>query len=152
MSGLTAEQFAELNGKELGVSEWFRVEQSRVDEFARATDDFQFIHVDPERARETPFGQTIAHGFLTLSLLPVFMQQANLPLPAGMKMGVNYGGNKTRFLAPVKVGTRIRGRFRQTAFEMKGPNQFQHSIEYVVEIEGEERPALIADWILQYFV
>lgn len=152
MKTLSPEQFAELNGTEVGASEWFTVQQDRVDEFARATDDFQFIHVDPEKARATPFGGTIAHGFLTLSLLPMFMQQAALPVPAGLKMGVNYGGNKTRFLAPVKVGARIRGRFRQLAFDARAPGQFQHVLEYVVEIEGEEKPALIAEWVLQYFV
>lgn len=149
---LTLEEFLDLNGKEIGVSDWILVDQQRVDTFAEATGDFQFIHVDPERARETPFGQTIAHGFLTLSLFPLLAQQAGLPLPTGMKMGVNYGGNKTRFLAPVKVGKRVRGRFRQISYEAKGSGKYQHTIEYVVEIEGEEKPGLIAEWTTMYFV
>lgn len=152
MRNLSEAEFIELNGKEIGVSDWILVDQARVNGFAEATGDFQFIHVDPDKARHTPFGQTIAHGFLTLSLFPMLAEQAGLPLPAGMKMGVNYGGNRTRFLAPVKVGKRVRGRFRQLAYEAKGAGQYQHTLEYVVEIEGEEKPALIAEWITLYFV
>jgi acyl dehydratase len=149
---LSEEEFVALNGKEIGLSDWVLVDQERINRFAEATGDFQFIHVDPELARGTPFGSTIAHGFLTLSLLPMLSQAADLPAPVGMKMGVNYGGNRTRFLAPVKVGKRLRGRFRQIAYEAKGPGQFQHTIEYVVEIEGEDKPALMAEWVLLYFV
>jgi acyl dehydratase len=149
---LSEEEFVALNGKEIGLSDWVLVDQERNNRFAEATGDFQFIHVDPELARGTPFGSTIAHGFLTLSLLPMLSQAADLPAPVGMKMGVNYGGNRTRFLAPVKVGKRLRGRFRQIAYEAKGPGQFQHTIEYVVEIEGEDKPALMAEWVLLYFV
>lgn len=152
MANLTEEEFLALNGKEIGVSDWVLIDQERIDRFAEATGDFQFIHVDPELARNTPFGSTIAHGFLTLSLFPMLAQAAGLPLPAGMKMGVNYGGNRTRFLAPVKVGKRVRGRFKQIAYEAKGPGQFQHSMEYVVEIEGEDKPALMAEWVTLYFV
>ncbi len=152
MRNLSEAEFIELNGKEIGVSDWILVDQARVNGFAEATGDFQFIHVDADKARHTPFGQTIAHGFLTLSLFPMLAGQADLPLPAGMKMGVNYGGNRTRFLAPVKVGKRVRGRFRQLAYEAKGAGQYQHTLEYVVEIEGEEKPALIAEWITLYFV
>lgn len=152
MRTLSEEEFAALNGQEIGLSDWFLVDQDRVDRFAQATGDFQFIHVDPERARHTPFGGTIAHGFLTLSLFPTLAQAADLPLPVGMKMGVNYGGNRSRFLAPVRVGKRVRGRFRQLGYEAKGPGQFQHTIEFVVEIEGEEKPALLAEWVTLYFV
>ncbi len=152
MRNLSEAEFIELNGQEIGVSDWILVDQARVNGFAEATGDFQFIHVDADKARHTPFGQTIAHGFLTLSLFPMLAEQAGLPLPAGMKMGVNYGGNRTRFLAPVKVGKRVRGRFRQLAYEAKGAGQYQHTLEYVVEIEGEEKPALIAEWITLYFV
>lgn len=152
MPNLSEEEFVALNGKEIGLSDWVLVDQERINRFAEATGDFQFIHVDPELARGTPFGSTIAHGFLTLSLLPMLSQAADLPAPVGMKMGVNYGGNRTRFLAPVKVGKRLRGRFRQIAYEAKGPGQFQHTIEYVVEIEGEDKPALMAEWVLLYFV
>lgn len=152
MAILSPDAITALDGTEIGVSDWQLIDQERVNAFAEATGDYQFIHVDPERAKATPFGQTIAHGFLTLSLLPLFMQQADLPMPAGLKMGVNYGGDKTRFLAPVKVGKRVRGRFRQIAFEAKGANQFQHRVEFTVEIEGEDKPALIAEWITLYFV
>jgi acyl dehydratase len=149
---LSPQDMAALDGQEIGVSDWQLIDQDRVDAFAEATGDFQFIHVDPERAKATPFGQTIAHGFLTLSLFPMLMQQADLPMPEGLKMGVNYGGNKTRFLAPVKVGKRVRGRFRQIAFEAKGGGQHQHTVEFSVEIEGEEKPAVIAEWITLYFL
>ena len=142
---MTPEELSALDGQEIGLSDWLLIDQDRVNAFAEATGDFQFIHVDPERAKATPFGQTIAHGFLTLSLFPLLM-------PAGLKMGVNYGGNKTRFLAPVKVGKRVRGRFRQIAFEAKGGGQYQHSIEFTVEIEGEDKPAVIAEWITLYFL
>ncbi len=149
---MTPEEISALDGKEIGLSDWLLIDQDRVNAFAEATGDFQFIHVDPERAKQTPFGQTIAHGFLTLSLFPLLMQQADLPMPAGLKMGLNYGGNKTRFLAPVKVGKRVRGRFRQIAFEAKGGGQYQHMVEFSVEIEGEDKPAVIAEWITLYFL
>lgn len=152
LPNLTEQEFVALNGKEIGVSDWVLIDQERINRFAEATGDFQFIHVDPEAARGTPFGSTIAHGFLTLSLFPMLAQSADLPLPAGMKMGVNYGGNRTRFLAPVKVDKRVRGRFRQIAYEAKGGGQFQHTMEFVVEIEGEDKPALMAEWVTLYFV
>lgn len=152
LANLSEQEIMELTGKEIGVSDWILIDQARVNGFAEATGDFQFIHVDPDKARHTPFGQTIAHGFLTLSLFPLLAQQADLPLPTGLKMGVNYGGNKTRFLAPVKVGKRVRGRFRQLGYDAKGPGQFQHTLEFIVEIEGEEKPALIAEWVTLYFV
>ncbi|MEJ6009388.1 MaoC family dehydratase [Novosphingobium aquae] len=152
MRNLTEEEFLALNGTEIGVSDWVLVDQERINRFAEATGDFQFIHVNPELARNTPFGSTIAHGFLTLSLFPMLAQAADLPLPVGMKMGVNYGGNRTRFLAPVKVGKRVRGRFKQIAYETKGGGQFQHTMEFVVEIEGEAKPALMAEWVTLYFV
>lgn len=152
MPNLSEDEIVALNGKEIGLSDWILVDQDRINRFAEATGDFQFIHIDPELARNTPFGSTIAHGFLTLSLLPMLSQAAQLPQPAGVKMGVNYGGNRTRFLAPVKVGKRVRGRFKQIAYEAKAPGQFQQTIEFVVEIEGEDKPALMAEWILLYFV
>jgi len=123
-----------------------------VNKFAEATGDFQFIHVDPEKAKLTPFGGPIAHGFLSLSLLPVLTAQANLPRLDGVKMGVNYGGNKTRFIAPVKVGKRVRGHFKMLELEEKRPGQFQQTMEFTLEIEGEEKPALMAEWITQFFI
>lgn len=152
MAVVTKEELFALKGKDIGTSEWMLVDQDRVNKFAEATGDFQFIHVDPERAKLTPFGGPIAHGFLSLSLLPVLTAQANLPRLDGVKMGVNYGGNKTRFIAPVKVGKRVRGHFKMLDIEEKRPGQFQQTMEFTLEIEGEDKPALIAEWITQFFV
>ena len=139
-------------GQELGVSDWVTVDQDMIDKFAEATGDHQFIHVDVEKAKMTPFGGTIAHGFLTLSLLPRLAAEADMPRPEGVKMGVNYGGNKVRFLTPVKSGSRVRGRFKLLDIEEKRPGQWQQTQEFTVEIEGESKPALIAEWISQFFV
>ena len=123
-----------------------------IDAFAEATGDHQFIHVDPERAAATPFGGTIAHGFLTLSLMPLLHSKVtDAPELAGALMGVNYGGNKVRFLTPVRSGSRVRGRFKLLSFEQKKPGQFQQTTEFTVEIEGASKPALIAEWIGQAF-
>jgi acyl dehydratase len=142
----------ELVGKPLGSSEWVLVDQAMIDKFADATGDHQFIHVDEERARLTPFGGTIAHGFLTLSLFPLLMAKSDCPHPAGVKMGVNYGGNKVRFLAPVRSGKRVRGHFKLLEIDEKRPGQWQQTLEFTIEIEGEEKPALMAEWISQFFV
>jgi acyl dehydratase len=139
-------------GQPIGTSEWLTVSQEMIDKFADATGDHQFIHVDPEKAKLTPFGTTIAHGFLSLSLMPVLTQMADLPRLDGIKMGVNYGGNKTRFLAPVRSGKRVRGHFKLLELDEKRPGQWQQTIEYTLEIEGEDKPALIAEWISQFFV
>ncbi|WP_420606249.1 MaoC family dehydratase [Novosphingopyxis sp.] len=139
-------------GEELGVSDWVTVDQAMIDTFAEATGDHQFIHVDPERAKLTPFGGTIAHGFLTLSLLPRLAAAADMPRPEGLKMGVNYGGNKVRFLVPVPSGSRVRGRFKLLELEEKRPGQWQQTQLFTVEIEGQDKPALIAEWISQFFV
>ena len=135
------------------VSAWITVTQAMIDAFAEATGDHQFIHVDPERARHTPFGTTIAHGFLTLSLLPQIMERTpDAPRLDGATMGVNYGSDRVRFVAPVPSGSRIRGRSRLTAFTQKRPRQFQITSEMTVEIEGQDKPAMIAEWISQVFV
>ncbi|RIA37650.1 acyl dehydratase [Hephaestia caeni] len=135
------------------LSEWVEVSQKMIDTFADATGDHQFIHVDPERAKLTPFGGTIAHGFLTLSLMPMLAAKVpDAPRVAGTKMGVNYGGNRVRFLQPVRSGKRVRGRFTLLAFEEKRPGQWQQTTEFTVEIEGEDKPAMIAEWISQIFV
>lgn len=149
---VTKDELFALKGQHIGTSEWFTVDQETINKFAEATGDHQFIHVDPERAKLTPFGGTIAHGFLSLSLLPMLMAQANLPHLDGVKMGVNYGGNKTRFLAPVRSGKRVRGHFKMLDIEEKRPGQFQQSVEFTLEIEGEEKPALMAEWITQFFI
>ena len=138
-------------GGEVGVSEWILVDQARIDSFADVTEDHQFIHVDPEAAAKTPFGGTIAHGFLTLSLLSRMAADAMLR-PDNVKMGVNYGFERVRFLAPVRSGKRVRGRFVLASFEEKRPGQYQFVHTVTVEIEGEEKPALIADWIGMIFV
>ena len=139
-------------GTEIGVSDWLTVTQQMIDTFADATGDHQFIHVDPEKAKLTPFGGTIAHGFLTLSLMPQLSEKMDAPRIEGVKMGVNYGGNKTRFLAPVRSGKRVRGRFKLLELEEKRPGQWQQVMEFTVEIEGEDKPALIAEWISQFFI
>ena len=138
-------------GSEVGVSDWLAVDQAAIDAFAEVTHDHQFIHVDPEAAAKTPFGGTIAHGFLTLSLLSRMAADAMLR-PDDVKMGVNYGFEKVRFLAPVHSGRRVRGRFLLERFEEKRPGQWQFVHTVTVEIEGEDKPALIAEWIGMIFV
>jgi acyl dehydratase len=138
-------------GEEVGVSDWILIDQPRIDAFAEVTDDHQFIHVDPAAAAMTPFGGTVAHGFLTLSLLSRMAADAMLR-PNNIKMGVNYGFEKVRFLAPVRSGSRVRGRFRLQRFEEKRPGQYQFVHEVTVEIEGEDKPALIAEWIGLIFI
>ena len=135
-----------LVGQEVGLSRWISVDQARIDAFARITEDEQFIHVDPERAKSTPFGGTIAHGFLTLSLASAMSYDAVAPLD-GVVMGVNYGFDKLRFLTPVPAGSRIRGRFKLLSAEDKGGGRWLLKHELTVEIEGAEKPALIAEWL-----
>ncbi|HEX8572721.1 MAG TPA: MaoC family dehydratase [Allosphingosinicella sp.] len=138
-------------GSEVGISDWILVDQARIDAFAEITEDPQFIHIDPEAAAKTPFGGTIAHGFLTLSLLSRMAADSMLR-PDGVKMGVNYGFEKVRFMAPVRSGKRVRGRFTLVRCEEKKPGQWQFVHNVTVEIEGEEKPALVADWIGLIFV
>ena len=152
MAVVTADELKALVGQHVGTSDWLTVDQAMIDKFAEATGDHQFIHVNPEMAAKTPFGGTIAHGFLSLSLMPTLTAQTDLPRLDGIKMGVNYGGNKTRFLAPVRSGKRVRGHFKLLEIEEKRPGQWQQTIEYTLEIEGEDKPALIAEWISQFFV
>lgn len=135
-----------LIGEEIGVSRWMEIDQARIDAFADITEDRQFIHIDPEAARATPFGGTIAHGFLTLSLLSAMSYDAVPPLE-GVAMGVNYGFDKLRFLAPVRAGSKVRGRFRLLSAEDKGGGRWLLKQEVTVEIEGAEKPALIAEWL-----
>lgn len=134
------------------TSDWVEVTQGMIDRFAEATGDHQFIHVDPDAAAQTPFGGTIAHGFLTLSLMPLLTSTADMPRVEGAKMGVNYGGNKVRFLTPVRSGSKVRGHFKLLSFDEKRPGQFQQTVEFTVEIEGQDKPALLAEWISQVFV
>ena len=138
-------------GSETGLSDWLTLDQARIDAFADATEDRQFIHTDPAAAAQGPFGGTIAHGFLTLSLLSRMGAEAML-LPDALKMAVNYGFDRVRFLAPVRSGSRIRGRFRLDSAQEKAPGQIllRHSV--TVEIEGEDKPALTADWLGLMFI
>ena len=133
-------------GTEIGVSPWILVDQQAIDRFADVTGDHQFIHVDPEAAARTPFGGTVAHGFLTLSLLSQMAAHVML-VPDTLKMAVNYGFEKVRFIAPVRSGKRVRGHFTLASAEEKRPGQWQFVHHVTVEIEGEEKPALTADWI-----
>lgn len=152
MSAISPQEMKGMVGQNLGTSEWLLVDQDMINKFADATGDHQFIHVNEEMAKMTPFGGTIAHGFLTLSLFPVLMAKSDCPRVEGVKMGVNYGGNKVRFLAPVRSGKRVRGHFKLLELEEKRPGQWQQTLEFTVEIEGEDKPALMAEWISQFFV
>src|SRR5947199_5770278 len=141
--------FAEIQariGTEIGVSGWIPIDQQAIDTFAEVTGDHQFIHTDPEAAARTPFGGTVAHGFLTLSLLSRMGAEAML-LPEGMTMAVNYGLDRVRFLAPVRGGSRVRGRFTLDSVEEKAPGQLLMRHNVTVEIEGENKPALTAQWL-----
>ena len=145
LEGYTLATINEFIGRELGVSDWITVDQERINQFAECTGDHQWIHVDVERARrESPFGTTIAHGYLTLSLLPA-MQFSVGTLPSGVKAGLNYGADKVRFVNPVKAGARIRDRITLVAAEDRGNGRVLVTSRHTVEIEGEEKPALVAD-------
>jgi acyl dehydratase len=136
-------------GSEIGVSPWLPVEQDRIDLFAQATDDHQWIHVDPERARKGPFGGTIAHGFLTLSLLPRMMAEALRV--GGVRMSVNYGLNRVRFTAPVPSGSRVRARVTLAKLEkLDGGVQLLWTV--TVEREGGDRPCLVAEWLVRHYL
>jgi acyl dehydratase len=138
-------------GTEIGVSRWFEIGQARIDRFAEITEDTFFIHVDPERAaRETPYGGTIAHGFLTASLLSAMAYDA-LPRLRGAARSVNYGFNRLRFVSPVRAGSRVRGRFTLTRADDGKPGEVTLEYATTVEIEGEPRPALAADWLSRHF-
>ena len=138
-------------GKELGRSAWLKIDQQRINLFAEATGDFQFIHVDPEKAAKTPFGCTIAHGFLTLSLIPTLMEDI-LVLPQGLKMVVNYGLDSVRFIQPVKVDSQVRLKIDLAEVHEKKPGQWLLKAIATLEIEGEEKPAYIAESLSLCFV
>ncbi|GAA6189605.1 MaoC family dehydratase [Litorivita sp. NS0012-18] len=142
---LSRAEYEAFVGKEMGVSEWYTVTQEQIDQFAECTHDHQFIHVDPEAAAKTPFGTTIAHGFLTLSLLSAMVYE--MPSITGVVMGVNYGMNKVRFVSPVKTGSRVRGRFVLQALDDIREGEIQTTLAVTVEIEGQEKPALVAEWL-----
>lgn len=148
---IATQDYSDFIGRETDATDWLEVDQDRVNAFADCTLDHQFIHIDPEAASKTPFGSTIAHGFLTLSLLSYFAEQLKIAMD-GVKMGVNYGLDKVRFINPVKVGQRVRARGKVLDILEKNPGQFQLKLEITVEIEGEAKPALIAEWLVMQFV
>lgn len=149
---ITLEAYQAMVGKEIGVSSWHLIDQPRIDTYADVTDDHQFIHVDPERAKtETAFGTTIAHGFLTMSMMSVMSYEV-MPAIAGTTMGVNYGFDKLRFISPVRAGKRVRGRFVLAEAKLRKAGELQSRTNVTVEIEGEDKPALVAEWLgLIYF-
>lgn len=138
-------------GEEVGVSSWLTIDQARIDAFADSTEDHQFIHVDPQAAAAAGFGGTIAHGFLSLSLLSRMAAEAML-IPDGVKMALNYGFDRVRFLAPVRSGRRVRGRFTLDSIEEKAPGQYLMRHLVTVEIEGADKPALTAVWLGLIFI
>ena len=145
----TLDELTKYIGKEVGTSEWLTITQERINQFAEATEDRQWIHVDRERARrESPYGETIAHGFLTLSLVSHFMKEV-IRVGSGRQVAINYGLNRVRFPSPVLEGSRIRGRF--TLVNVQGPSGAQQAVfSCSVECEGKEKPCCVAEWIVRY--
>ncbi|WP_310317874.1 MaoC family dehydratase [Aminobacter aminovorans] len=147
----TYEELRENIGQELGVSDWVLVDQSRIDAFADCTGDRQWIHVDPERAkRRSPFRTTVAHGFLTLSLIGALVQEIGV-VPENTLAAFNYGLDKVRFISPVKVGSRVRMRTVLMSMDDKGPGQYLLKAENTIEIEGEDKPALVAETLVMLY-
>lgn len=147
MTSYTFDNIETFVGQEMGVSDWLTMEQDRINQFADCTGDHQWIHVDVERAKtESPFGTTIAHGFLTLSLLPYFQEHIGVTIE-GIAQTLNYGTNKVRFMAPVKVGDRIRDRMTLQSVDDKGAGRKLLSLQHTVEIDGEDKPAMVAEML-----
>jgi len=149
MSAITIRSLESRVGQEVAVSPWMEITQERIDTFAKAIDDFQWIHVDRERAKKSPFGGTIAHGFLTLSILS-HLSESTFSF-ADRRMGVNYGLNRVRFTSPVTSGSRVRARFTLAKFEPIEGNGVQVTWNTTVEIEGKDKPALVAEWIGRHY-
>ena len=147
----TVDQLHKEIGQRVGTSRWFTITQAMIDAHADIAQDHQFIHVDPEKAAETPFGTTIAHGFLTLSMLSAMAYDAQ-PQLEGEAHSVNYGMNSLRFLAPVPAGARIRGHFTLNSVDERKPGEITLIWGTEVEIEGEQKPALVAEWINRHYV
>lgn len=145
------EKFKQLVGRENGTTDWVLIDQDRINRFAEVTEDHQWIHVDIEKAAKGPFGATIAHGFLTLSLIPVFSYAGKYTI-AGAKMSVNYGLNKVRFINPVPVGSWVRSKMVITAVEEKAPNQILVTNTHTIEIQGQQKPACVAEALGMYFL
>ena len=146
MPQLSLQQARARVGQEIGTSEWFLLDQSRIDAFATVTEDHQFIHCDPERAQATPFGGTIAHGFLILSMLSRMAEHTAVGLE-GAVMGINYGFDRIRFLSPVRAEKRVRGRFLLAEIREREGGRWMLRYTVTVEIEGNDKPALSADWL-----
>ena len=151
MKTLSIQGFRDNVGKFIGTSKWFVIDQSRIEAFADVTEDHQFIHVEPEKAAETPFGQTVAHGFLTLSMLSAMSYDA-IPRVEGLKMGINYGFNKIRFVTPVVAGSKVRAHFTLQSSKIEKPGELTNIVDLSIEIDGSDSPALGAEWVSrQYF-
>ena len=151
MSAVPVSELKSYIGKDLGHSEWLTIDQDRVNQFAECTGDHQFIHIDEEKARQTPFGGTIAHGFLSLSLIPA-LSAGLLIRPEGLKMAVNYGLDSLRFIQPVRVGSRVRLNVQVLDVTEKNPGQWLIKAKNTLEIEGVDKPAFIAEGLSLYFV
>lgn len=136
-------------GKQLGKSDWLVIDQKRIDTFAEATGDFQWIHVDPEKAKDGPFGKTVAHGYLTFSLINMFLP--DLIRAEGMKMGINYGANRLRFPAPVPVGSRVRAVGELVSADLMEGNAVQITVRVVMEVDGSEKPCCVAEIIGRFY-
>ena len=147
MKIVTIDNLQQAIGEDIGISDWYDVTQADVNTFADVTRDHQFIHVDPENAAKTPFGGTIAHGFLSLSMLSFFAENGSGIWIEGGTMGVNYGFDKVRFIHPVRVGTRIRAHTKLISAEQKSPQQVLFKQEVIIEIDGIDKPALVAEWL-----
>jgi acyl dehydratase len=147
---LQATELKDLVGQEIGTSSWVKIEQERIDRFAEATGDYQWIHVDPERAKDGPFGSTIAHGYLTLSLIPALGWEVYTI--EGARLSVNYGLNKLRFITPVKVGSRVRAHLTMAGVEDVPGNALQVATTVVMELEGAEKPAAVAETLARIYL
>lgn len=148
---MTVDEFKNTVGKALEPGEWFVIDQPRINQFADVTEDHQYIHIDPERAKHTWLGGTIAHGFLVLSLLPK-LAEGRMPLPDNIEMGVNYGFDKVRFLHPVRPGDAVRMCATVAEVQQKGDNRFIQKLAITIEIKGREKPALACEWMNMFVV
>lgn len=151
MLTVPVEKLVEYVDKPLGTSDWFEIDQDRINAFADTTSDHQFIHVDVEKAKASPFGTTIAHGYLSMSLISHFLGQCGI-VPEGTVMAINYGSDKVRFLQPVAVGSKIRAHSKLLAVTEKAPGQILVKTGVSIEIDGQEKPALVAEILSMYVV
>lgn len=151
MPQVKIEELKSFIGKELGRSQWLTIDQQRINEFANCTGDHQFIHVDPDKAKHTPFGSTIAHGFLSLSLIPMLMEDIMI-VPEGLKMAINYGFDSVRFIQPVKVDSKVRLVAKLLDATEKNPGQWLLKVSAVLEIEGSDKPAYVSEILTLCFV